>query len=110
MRWRQDRETGKLYPVDEAAAKRDAQSGVSIVRDNFEPFRSVVDGTVISNHRQLEEHNRRNNVVLADEFDQSHYRQREEERRKLYTGEFTKKERLQRRQEIYERWMSQERK
>lgn len=34
------------------------------VTGKFEPYKSQVDGTVIRNKRDLEEHNRRNNVVL----------------------------------------------
>jgi hypothetical protein len=97
-----------MIPIDDAAVKRDQAAGLTVVR-HFEAFRSPVDGSIIRNHRELEEHNRRNNVVSVNEFDEGHYRQREEERRKLYTGEFSRKERLERRQEIYERWISQER-
>lgn len=36
----------------------------------FEPFRSTVDGSVISSHRELQEHNKRNGVVnLHDGYD-----------------------------------------
>jgi len=39
------------------------------VRGKFEPFKSNVDGTIIANHRDMQEHNRRNNVVcLADGY------------------------------------------
>lgn len=41
----------------------------SFVSGRFEPFKSTVDGTVIRNRKDLEEHNRRNNVVsVADGF------------------------------------------
>lgn len=37
----------------------------------FEPFRSPVDGSIISTHRELAEHNKRNNVVnLHDGYDE----------------------------------------
>lgn len=40
------------------------------VRGKFEPFRSVVDGSLISSQRSMDEHNKRNNVVcLADGYD-----------------------------------------
>ena len=39
------------------------------VRGNFEAFKSVVDGTIISGQKDLDEHNKRNNVVsLADGY------------------------------------------
>lgn len=37
----------------------------------FEAFKSTVDGTIISSHRELQEHNKRNNVVnLHDGYDE----------------------------------------
>jgi len=40
------------------------------VKGKFEPFRSVVDGSIITTQREMDEHNRRNNVVsLADGYD-----------------------------------------
>lgn len=37
------------------------------VTGKFEPFKSSVDGTIISTNRDLAEHNRRNNVCLLGE-------------------------------------------
>lgn len=40
------------------------------VKGKFEPFISTVDGTLISSQKDMDEHNRRNNVVnLADGYD-----------------------------------------
>lgn len=39
------------------------------VRGRFEPFVSTIDGTLIKNHRDMDEHNRRNNVqCMADGY------------------------------------------
>jgi len=39
------------------------------VRGKFAPFRSTVDGTMINNHNDMREHNKRNDVVcLADGY------------------------------------------
>jgi len=39
------------------------------IRGKFEPFRSTVDGTIIANHRDMAEHNKRNGVeCLADGY------------------------------------------
>lgn len=39
------------------------------VQGKFEPFRSTVDGTIIKNHNDMREHNKRNDVVcLADGY------------------------------------------
>ena len=58
MRWRQDKDTGEFIPIDEAARQSD---GLIHVR-GFEAFRSPVDGSIIRNHRDLDHHNKRNNV------------------------------------------------
>lgn len=40
------------------------------VKGRFEPFKSVVDGSIITTQREMNEHNKRNNVVsLADGYD-----------------------------------------
>jgi len=45
------------------------QAPLGFVRGKFEAFRSNVDGTIIANHRDMEEHNKRNGVVcLADGY------------------------------------------
>ena len=98
-RWRQDSKTGKLIPIDEAAARRDA--GVAI-HGPIEPFVSPVDGSVISDRKQLREHNRRHNVVQTQEFNPEFLERKRAERERLYSGEHTKAEKLARRQEIYE--------
>jgi len=39
------------------------------MRGKFEPFKSTVDGTIIANHKDMLEHNKRNNVVcMADGY------------------------------------------
>lgn len=37
------------------------------VRNRWQPFRSTVDGSIIRNGRELQEHNKRNNVVSMAE-------------------------------------------
>lgn len=101
-RWRQtvDPETGKsvLVPID-AAARR--QAGHAIHGD-VEPFVSPIDGTVISDRRQLDEHCKKHNVVPAAEFTPEFYEKKAAERARLYNGERTAAEQRQNRQEIYE--------
>jgi DNA-binding NarL/FixJ family response regulator len=42
----------------------------SFVKGNFEAFRSSVDGSVLRTQRDVQEHNKRNNVVcLGDGYD-----------------------------------------
>jgi hypothetical protein len=98
-RWRQDKVTGKLIPIDETAVRRDA--GVAI-HGPIEPFVSPIDGSVISDRRQLAEHNKRHGVVQAQEFNPEFLERKRAERESLYKGEHTKAEKLARKQEIYE--------
>lgn len=104
-RWRQvyDDEQGKyiMVPLDDAAIKRDESLGI-IVRGNFDAFRSPVDGSVIRNHRDLDNHNRRNGVVSAQEFSQEYLEAKTKERTKFYNAEYTTAEKFQRKQEINE--------
>ncbi len=98
-RWRQCSKTGKLIPIDESARRQ--SSGASIHGD-IEPFVSPVDGTVISDRRQLAEHNKRNNVVNAGEFTPEFYAEKAKERARVYTGEHTRADSFKRKQEIHE--------
>lgn len=101
-RWRQDSKTGRMIPVDEAAAVRDrSRSGVAI-HGIFDPFISPVDRTVIHTARQLREHNIRNNVVSSEEFDTSFLERKAKERADHFEGRVEPQERLARRQALYE--------
>lgn len=103
-RWRQvyNEETGKseFIPIDEAA--RRADGGQHYIHGDIDSFVSPVDGSVISDRKQLEEHNRRHGVVSAHEFSPEFYARKAEERARLYSGEYTKQESLRRKQEINE--------
>lgn len=100
-RWRQDSETGKLIPIDEAAAAHDSARGLSIVK-GFEAYKSPIDGSIIRNHRDLERHNKKHNVVLQAEYGNDFFDRKAKERADYLSGNLSKKERFQRRQEIYE--------
>ena len=103
MRWVQkwNEELGKseFIPVDEAAARRD--SGTAI-HGPIESFVSPIDGSVISDRKQLREHNKRHNVVNLDEFGTDHWDNKRKERERFFNGEHTPQESLRRKQEIYE--------
>jgi len=111
MRWRQslNEQTGKyeFIPVDEAA-RRQAGMG-SAIHGDIEAFVSPVDGTVISDRKGLREHNKRNNVVSAEEFSPEYYEKKGKERADFYNGKYTKKESHRRKAEIYETWVNAER-
>mgnify|MGYP001814057313 FL=1 len=104
MRWRQvydpETDTSQFVPIDEEARRHE---GINIIRDNFDPFRSIVDGSVITNHRELEEHNRRNNVVSASEFSPEFIASKTAERERILNGERTAQETRAVKMELYER-------
>ena len=52
----------------------------------FERFRSPVDGSIITGHRELEEHNARNNVVDSREYSQEFYDRKAKEREAELNG------------------------
>lgn len=101
MRYRQVCIDGKyhLVPADEAARVREA--GDVIVRGNFDAFVSPVDGTLVRNQRELEDHNKRNNVVNSSEFSPQWYEKKAKERAKLYSGERSRAEKQARGEEIH---------
>ena len=92
-------EDGSSSFVEIQAAKR--HSGIAVHGD-IEPFVSPVDGSVISDRKQLREHNLRNNVVNTAEFNPEFLERKQKERERLHSGEHTPQEKLARRQEINE--------
>lgn len=55
-------------PLCGGAAKKVITSApLGHVKGKFDPFRSQLDGSLITTQRDLEEHNRRNNVVLLND-------------------------------------------
>ena len=87
-----------MIPIDEAARRATA----GYVHGDIESFVSPVDGSVITDRKQLREHNKRNNVVNAGEFTPEFYERKAKERANFYQGKHAKKESLERKQEIYE--------
>ena len=80
--------TSRFDPVD--SSDRGALSGA--IHGDIQTFVSPVDGTVISDRKQLREHNKRNNVVNYHEFDGQEQAKKQKERERLYTGERTNAE------------------
>jgi hypothetical protein len=70
--------------------------------DNFQPIRSPIDGAIIKTKRQYEDHCKKHNVVPSAEFSPEFLARKRAERERLFKGEFTAKESLARKQEIYE--------
>ena len=107
-RWRQDSKTGKMIPIDGAALEKDIQAGI-IVRGQFDSFKSPIDGSVISNQRQYDDHCRKHNVVPAQEFSPEYYQRKADERAAFYRQEHSREVKLKRKQEIHEAFVRAER-
>ena len=105
-KWRQDSKTHKLILIDESPQRTGSLLGI---HGDISSFVSPVDGSVISDRAQLREHNKRNNVVNADEFSPEFYARKAKERADFYQGVRPKAEVLKRKQEIYETWIRAER-
>ena len=111
-RYRQDSKPPyKLIPIDESAIQADriARGGRAAIHGDIEAFVSPVDGTVISDRKALREHNKRNNVVNADEFTPEFYARKAKERADFYQGKRSPADVLKSKKQIYETWVQAER-
>jgi len=103
-RWRQtiNPETGKsqFIPIDEVARR---QSGAYLQGD-IQSFVSPVDGSVISDRKQLREHNLRHGVVNSAEFSHAFNERKAKERERAAAND-----RKAVKRELYERLIRAER-
>jgi hypothetical protein len=74
-----------MEPINEAAVVR--ERGVLICPD-ISPFKSVIDGSVITGRRALREHNKRNNVTFTEDF-KGEWESKRKERDRMYGGDPT---------------------
>jgi len=95
-KWRQNKVTGELIPIDAAARRQDG----AYIQGDIQSFVSPIDGTVISDRKQLREHNKRHGVVNAAEFSKEFYEGKAKDRARLYTGEHSTAEKQARGEEI----------
>ena len=65
-RWIQCPETNKLIPADEYVRPKTKQT--HMVMEDVKPFKSPIDGSVISTRRKLDEHNRRHGVTNSADY------------------------------------------
>jgi hypothetical protein len=97
--WNEEQQTHVMVPCDAQAAARD--SGI-IVKGNFDAFKSPIDGSVIRNHREYDDHCRKHNVVPAAEFSPEYYARKEKERASVFQGRHDKEAEWQRKAQINE--------
>lgn len=63
-RYRQDSATGKLVLIDPSITV----ARHHFIQEDLKDFVSSVDGSIIGSHRDMRNHNRRNDVVTMEEF------------------------------------------
>jgi len=97
-----------LVPMDDKAIERDEELGI-IVRGNFDAFKSPIDGSVISTHREYIRHMQEHNVVPVGEFNDEFFERKRAEREALARGDRSSAQRLREKQEIYEALVRAER-
>ena len=76
----QDPDTGKLVPKSEYVPKEVKRREWAAIHGPIEPFVSPVDGTVISDRKQLREHNKRHGVTNTADYGPEWFKRKAEER------------------------------
>ena|SRR5882724_11820181 len=92
-RYRQNPKTLEMELVSDNSTSR-GNRGILVCPD-ISPFKSIVDGTVITGRRALREHNKRNSVTFTEDF-RGHWENTAKERAKVYSGDpsFDRKRRV----------------
>jgi len=98
-----------MEPADESARIRDGGVAGAAVHGDIQSFVSPIDGTVISDRKQLREHNKRHNVVNTQEFGTEHWERKAKERADLYEGRRSTQQVQRDREQIHEIIMRHER-
>jgi len=104
-RWIQHPITLELIPRDEYVRPKEAQHALF---DDYQPFVSPIDGSVITGRRAYSEHCRKHNVVNAAELS-GEWERAAKRREQHYSGVKTREEQLAIRRQIYETWTQAER-
>jgi len=98
-RWIQHPITHKLVPADEYVRPKELSH---FIHNDIESFVSPIDGSVISDRKQLSEHNKKHGVVNASEFSPEFYERKRKERERVLAGDLPKAERLKTKQFMWE--------
>lgn len=91
-RYRYNPKTKEMEEVRQHEAR---EWGVLVCAD-IEPFKSIVDGSVISGRAGLREHNRRNNVTFTEDY-KDEWKGKACERERMFSGDpsYDKKRRVE---------------
>ncbi len=81
------------------------QSKTAFIKKNMEPFVSPIDQSIISDHGQLREHNKRHGVTDTRDYSQEHFDKAAKKRQQVLagTGAQAKQERREALRETIER-------
>jgi hypothetical protein len=101
LKWIQRINPDGTSRFDEVGTSPRVSSGAFIGGD-IESFVSPIDGSVISDRKQLREHNKKHNVVNAAEFTPEFYAGKAKERADFYEGRTSRAETQERKEAIYE--------
>jgi hypothetical protein len=99
LRYIQHPITLKLVPADEYYRPKEASHAVF---GDIESFVSPVDGAVITDRKQLREHNERNGVVSYSEYSPEFIEKQKKKREDFFDGKTSREDTLNRKQKIYE--------
>jgi hypothetical protein len=102
-KWIQHPLTNELIPRDEYVRPKEISHAIW---NDLDSFVSPIDGSVITDRKQLAEHNKRHNVVSANNFSPEFQERKKAERHEAEHGKVAVRER---KQEMYEVMMRQER-
>ena len=85
-RYRQNPKTLEMELISETEGVRACASRGVLICPDIQPFKSVVDGSVISGRAALREHNKRNNVTFTADFT-NEWENKRKERESMYGGD-----------------------
>jgi hypothetical protein len=101
-----DERLKKMVPKDEYYS--DPEDTGPMIQPDIEPFRSIIDGEVISSRRDLRNHMRKHDVVPTAEFSAEWHRAAAR-RREIQQGRHDKQARIQALSDSYEHVRNQNR-
>lgn len=84
-RYRYNQATKEMELISESEGSRNY--GILVCGD-IEPFKSIVDGSIITGRAALREHNLRNNVTFSEDY-RDEWATKAKERERMYAGDRT---------------------
>lgn len=104
--WNEDLKKHEMIEVDSGGKMPRSH----FIHDDFKPFVSPIDQTVVSGRRQYDDHCRKHNVMNAAELDEGHFKQRKKAKDDHYQGARSRQEIQKSREHIHQVMEQMERK